>query len=75
MGTWVTLDVEVDLSEFDTVDLIKELESRDLNFNTEGVDGDQTRRMLERIYQRRRLGQDYQQDLSNLIYYILGKIE
>lgn len=77
MGKYVTIqaEAEVDLSEFDTDDLIEELESRGLDFNTRGVDADQARAMLERIYQRRRLGQDYQQDLSDFIYYVLGKIE
>lgn len=77
MGKYVTVQVEaeVDLSEFDTDNLVEELESRGLDFNTKGVDGDKVRAMLERIYHRRRQGQDYQQDLSNLIYYVLGRIE
>jgi hypothetical protein len=77
MGKYVTVQVEaeVDLSEFDTDDLMEELEHRGLDYNTTGVDGDEARRMLERIYHSRRLGQDYQQDLSNLIYYVLGRIE
>lgn len=77
MGKYVTVqaEVEVDLSEFDTDDLVEELELRGFDYNTTGVDGDQARAMLERIYHRRRQGQDYQQDLSNLIYYVLGRIE
>ena len=77
MGKYVTVQVEaeVDLSEFDTDDLLEELEHRGLDYNTTGVDGDKARAMLERIYHRRRQGQDYQQDLSNFIYYVLGRIE
>ena len=77
MGKYVTVqaEVEVDLSEFDTDDLVEELEHRGLDYNSTGVDGDKARAMLERIYYRRRQGQDYQRDLSNLIYYVLGRIE
>ena len=77
MGKYVTVqaEAEVDLSEFDTDDLLEELESRGVDYNTTGVDGDEARRILERIYHRRRQGQEYQQDISNLIYYVLGRIE
>lgn len=76
MGKYVTVqtEAEVDMSEFDTDDLIEELELRGLNYSTTGVDGDQARAMLERIYHLRRQGQDYQQDLDNFIYYVLGRI-
>ena len=70
----VTAEVEVDLSEFDTDDLIEELERRGNDYNTTGVDGDQARRMLELIYDLRRQGQDYQRILDDLIYYVIGRI-
>ena len=70
----VTAEVEVDLSEFDTDDLIEELERRGNDYNTTGVDGDQARLMLERIYDLRRKGQDYQRILDDLIYYVIGRM-
>jgi hypothetical protein len=64
------IEVDVDLEDFDTDDLIEELESRgrgDIGFgDSKGV--------LTRIYEKRRLGQDYQRDLDELIYLGLGKI-
>ena len=71
----VTVDVEVDMSEFDTDDLIEELESRGADYNTKGVDADEMRILLESIWQKRRLGNhDYQAELDRLIYGVLGKV-
>lgn len=67
------VEVDVDLDDFDTDDLIEELESRGLDYNTQGVDGDDMRLILEQVWLKRRQGQDYQQDLDQLIWGILGK--
>lgn len=71
---YVTAEVEVDLADFDTDDLIEELERRRLDYNTQGVDGDEMRSVLEQVWIRRRQGQDYQADLDRLIYGVLGKL-
>lgn len=71
---YVTAEVEVDLADFDTDDLIEELESRGQDYNTHGVDGDEMRGMLEQIWQRRRQGQDYQHQLDQLIWGVLGRV-
>lgn len=71
---YVTAEVEVDLSEFDTDDLIEELENRGVDYNTKGVDGDEMRDVLEQIWQRRRQGQDYQRELDKLIWGVLGRV-
>jgi len=62
--------VDVNLSEFDTDDLIKELESRGAGA-TDYSDG---KEVLQSIYEKRRLGQDYQQELNRFIWAVLGKI-
>lgn len=71
---YVTVEVEVDLSEFDTDDLIEELEQRETDFNTKYVHGEQMRLLLETIWQKRRIGQDYQRELDDLIQDVLGKV-
>ena len=71
---YVTAEVEVDLSEFDTDDLIEELENRGMDYNTKYVDGEQMRLLLEKIWQKRRIGQDYQRELDDLIQGVLGKV-
>ena len=64
------VEVEVELDDFDTEDLIEELERR----GTGVMDHADGKELLETIYQKRRLGQDYQQELSQLIWAGLGKI-
>lgn len=71
---YVTVEAEVDLSEFDTDDLIEELESRGNDYNTHFVDADGMRKLLEDIFNSRRLGRDYQKSLDELIFGVLGRI-
>jgi CubicO group peptidase (beta-lactamase class C family) len=69
---YVTAEVEVDLSDFDTDDLREELENRGESI---GLDySSQSLELLTAIWERRRLGQDYQTELDQLIYNVLGKI-
>ena len=74
MGKSVTVykDVEfdVELDDFDTEDLVEELESRGAG-TMDYADG---RELLEAIYQKHRMGQDYTEELRKLIYHGLGKI-
>jgi len=63
-------EVDVELSDFETDDLIEELESRGSGVMDYG-DG---KEVLEYIYLKRRLGKDYQQELDQLIWMGLGKV-
>jgi hypothetical protein len=64
------VEVEVDLEDFDTDELIEELERR----GTGTVDYGNGTEVLQSIYEKRRLGKDYQQELDRLIWLGLGKI-
>jgi hypothetical protein len=66
---YTEVEVEIDLSEFDADDLIEELESRGHDF--EFGDG---KELLSAIFEKRRLGKDYQHELDQLIYVGLGRI-
>lgn len=69
---YVTAEVEVDLSEFDTDALLEELENRG---ETIGPDHSrESNELLTAIWERRRLGHDYQNELDALIYQVLGKV-
>jgi hypothetical protein len=68
------VEVEIDIDDFDTDELIEELERRGVDYNTNGVDGDEMRSVLEQVWLRRRQGQDYQQDLDRLIWGVLGRV-
>lgn len=76
--SYITVEAEVHiddiLDDIDTDDLLDELKRRGADYNTEGVDGDLNREILESIHQKRRLGKDYQDELTTLIYNVLGKI-
>ena len=72
---YTEVEVDVDMSDFDTDDLIEELEKRGLDYNTKGVDADEMRGLLESIWHKRRLGNpDYQAELDQLIYGVLGHV-
>lgn len=68
------VEVEIVIDDFDTDELIEELESRGIDYNTNGVDGDEMRSVLEQVWLRRRQGQDYQQELDQLIWGVLGRV-
>ena len=64
------VEVDVDLVDFETDDLIEELESRGA---VAGEFGD-GKELLQAIYEKRRLRQDYQTELEALIYLGLGRV-
>ena len=72
----VTVDAEVDLSEFDTEDLIEELEDRGewTGIGSGDVAFD-SKELLQAIWLKRRMGNnDYQTELDQLIYAVLGHV-
>jgi len=69
---YTEVEVDVDLADFDTEDLLEELESRG-SLPTEGdVDA---KEIVRSIWMKRRLGNhDYQHELDQLIYQVLGRV-
>jgi len=66
------VDVEVDLSDFDTSDLIEELEERgELPLSTGPYD---SKELVQKIWMARRNGKDYQALLDDLIYVVTGRV-
>tara|TARA_B110000503_G_C7057567_1_gene375170 strand:- start:726 stop:953 length:228 start_codon:yes stop_codon:yes gene_type:complete len=68
---YTEVEVDVDISDFETEDLLEELESRgalpvDSNINAQEV--------LEAIWIKRRMDKDYSAEVDQLIYECLGKI-
>ncbi len=63
--------VDVDLDDFDTEDLVEELEKRGMGMEVSSETGTE---LITAIYQKRRLGQDYQRELDDLIYLGIGRI-
>ena len=69
---YTEVEVDVDLSDFETDDLIEELESRgSLPAEANG----NANELVEAIWLKRRMGNnDYQTELDQLIYTVTGKI-
>jgi hypothetical protein len=69
---YTEVEVDVDLGDFDTDDLLEELESRGALPVDNNVDA---KSILESIWLKRRLGRtDYQTEIDQLIYAGLGRI-
>jgi len=65
---YTEVEVDVDLTYFETDDLIDELENR-------GHMADiSSKEIVEAIYQNRRNGKDFSHELDQLIYTVLGKM-
>ncbi|CAB4220939.1 hypothetical protein UFOVP1636_81 [uncultured Caudovirales phage] len=71
---YTEVEVEVDLTDFDTEDLLEELEDRgELSLRT-GPGPYDSKELVEKIWMLRRNGRDYQQPLNDLIYQVTGRI-
>ena len=68
MGHYHTVEVEVDLSDFDTDELVAELQERDHDVSSD------TKLLLTKIYEQRKMGLDYQRELDELIWQTIGRM-
>ena len=66
---WTTVDVELD--DFSDEDLKEELEKRGLGAEVHATTATE---LITTIYEKRRLGKDFRQELDQLIYQTMGKI-
>ena len=64
------VEVDIDMEDFDTDELIEELERR----GSGTIEYGNGTEVLQAIYNKRRLGQDYQAELDQLIWLGLGRI-
>jgi N-acetyl-anhydromuramyl-L-alanine amidase AmpD len=69
---YTEVEVDVNLNEFETDDLISELEDRGYMVGSDN--SEDSNELLTKIWQLRRNGQNYDRELDQLIYTILGKI-
>ena len=70
---YTEVEVEVDLTDFETEDLIEELEDRGQSMGN-GTGPHDINKLVEQIWMRRRNGQDYNYPLDQLIYAVTGRI-
>lgn len=65
------VEVDIDLDDFDDDDLIEELERRGKGFE---VASSSPTELVEQIWLKRRMGQDYERELDELIYVTTGRV-
>ena len=68
---YTEVEIDVELNDFDTEDLVEELESRGA-LPVEGSDN--AKEIVEQMYQLRRLGRPYDHLVDNLFYSVLGRV-
>ncbi len=68
---YTEVEVDVTLDDFDDYDLIDELERRGRGFE---VNSKTPTELVTAIWEKRRQGKDFQQEIDQLIYVTLGKI-
>ena len=66
---YTEVEVDVDLGQFSDEDLLDELAQRDLIPNSHG-DGNE---MIDKIFQLRRLGKNYEKELDEYLYFKTGR--
>ena len=78
MGRYITIsqevDVDIDMEDFDTDELIDELERRKTSGTLKQSVSSEATTLLNTIFEKRRLGTDYQTELDELIYHSIGRI-
>ena len=76
MSRYITTKVEVELSDFDTEDLVEELESRGYDFanNDIPLGNGNGNSLLEQIYQKRRTNRNFDAELDLFLQQSLGRI-
>jgi hypothetical protein len=70
ISVYKEVEVDVALDEFETSELVEELEARGAGT----FDNSDGREVLNTIYEKRRSGKDYQTELDQLIWLGLGRI-
>jgi len=65
---YTEVEVDIDLSEFETTDLVEELETRGVV-----ADNGDSKELIEQIWLKRRLGKDFTEELDKLLYNVLGR--
>jgi hypothetical protein len=68
---YTEVEVDVDISEFDTDDLLEELEERGALPPEGNVNA---KELVEQIYNHRQRGRDFGRELDQLFYVVLGKL-
>jgi len=67
---YTEVEVDVTLEDFDDDDLMEEMDRRGLGVE---VNASTASELIQEIYQKRRLGKDFERELDQLIYQVTGR--
>jgi hypothetical protein len=67
---YTEVEVDVSLEDFDDEDLMEEMDRRGLGAE---VNASTASDLIQEIYQKRRLGKDFETELDQLIYQVTGR--
>jgi len=76
MSRYISVNVDVDLSDFDTEDLVEELDARGRHPSGHFKEADPytiQRSLLDKIFHKRREGKDYEKELDEYLYIVTGR--
>jgi hypothetical protein len=68
------IDGTVDLDDFDDDELLEEVVARNLVIALSETEGSETYQLITSIWNKRRLGVNYDADIDALIYHVIGKV-
>jgi hypothetical protein len=68
------IDGTVDLDDFDDDELLEEVVARNLVIALSETEGSETYQLITSIWNKRRLGVNYDADIDALIYHAIGKV-
>ena len=70
---YITTEVEVDLDEFGDDELLEELERRNIQPSNGWLDPEQTRDLINTMYEKVRLRQTIDEELRELFWRTIGR--
>ena len=70
---YITTEVEVDLDQFDDDELLDEIERRNIQPADHWVDPDATRDLINRMYEKKRLNQNIDEELREFFWRTIGR--
>ena len=70
---YITTEVEVDLDEFSDDELLEEIERRNIQTSDLWYDPDQTKELINKMYEKVRLKQNIDEELREFFWCTIGR--
>lgn len=70
---YITTEVEVDLDQFDDDELLEEIERRNIQPADYWLDPDVTKDLINKMYEKKRLNQNIDEELREFFWRTIGR--